>query len=146
MSKVELELAAVACGSVHRGCRAALPGDPGHDLPWPVRAAAAHGRAAAQTGDPRRAWFRSAYVRGLRFACGVSPPTSTLALTSSRCCHNAWWQPPTPACAGHLANPAIVEGTPDGAQRMLSWLGANYAALCADQSKPGSGKQANLLA
>jgi hypothetical protein len=95
---------------------------------------------AAATGDPRRACFRSANVRQLAalppglVAGDIDLGPYIVALSP----HRVVAAPYHRLERGILANHAIVDGTPEQAQRVLGALGVDYVALCADRAG-GSG-------
>jgi hypothetical protein len=102
--------------------------------------------AAGQTGDPHRPCFQSANVRRLAalprglLAGDIDLGPYIVALTP----HRVVAAPYHRLAEGILANHAILDGAPAGAQRVLSKLHVDYVALCADRSETAPGNPITL--
>jgi hypothetical protein len=115
-------------------------------LSTPFRSVTAPARIAAETGDPRRACFQTAVVRRLAalpaglVAADIDLGPYIVALSP----HRIVAAPYHRLAQGILANHAIFDGSPEGAQRRLAALGVDYVALCADRSEPANGAMPTL--
>jgi hypothetical protein len=98
---------------------------------------------AADTGDPRRACFRSSNVRALAavqpglVAGDIDLGPYVVALSPHRVVAAPYHRLEQGIFAGHT----ITQGTPEQARRLLEALHVDYLALCADRSGDKSATQ-----